>query len=126
MVSDMSSPSPDAVQDKLGRLRWLSSNLDRVRQRLPGPLEPILVIAAQFQQRLARDDFLTRLGQADHACRRADRVLFPGTARAEPPRSHPDRARVKPPQPAGPWRGHNLSEPGLRQLGIGVTALRLE
>src|SRR5215469_7250931 len=123
MVSDMSSPSPDALQDKLGRLGRLSTDLDRVPQRILGALEPILVIASQFEQRLARDDFLTRLSQADDACRRADRVLLSGAARAEPPRSHPDRACVQPPKPASPWRGHNLGEAGHRQLGIGVTAL---
>src|SRR5215469_16680641 len=99
MVSDMSSPSPDALQDKLGRLGRQSADLDRVRQRLFSPLEPILVIAAQFEQWLARTDFLTRLSQADVSGRRADRVLLPGAACSEPPRSHPDRACVQPPQP---------------------------
>src|SRR5260370_34815261 len=112
MVSDMSSPSPDALQHKLGRLWWLSANLDRVRQRLLGPLEPILVIAAQFEQRLARDDFLTRLRQADDACRRADRIFLPGAARAEPPRTHSNRALVHPPQPPRARRGHNRGGPG--------------
>ncbi len=86
----------DALDDGSGRSPARSAPISMPPSSASSaPVEPRGLVGPQLKQRLPVLDPLPRLGQADHAGARADRVFLAGPAGPEPPRRGADRERVE-------------------------------
>src|SRR5215813_5578233 len=104
----------DPVDDRGDLVGSLLTDLDGVPEGGQRRVEPGLLVGTHLQQRLLLLHPVPRLGQAQHARRRAHRVLLAGPARPEPPRGLADRAGVQPHEEASGGRGQR---PGVRGHG---------
>jgi hypothetical protein len=100
----------DPVNDQRAGARRLVTHLDGAGQGGVGAGQDGIAVGPQFQQRLAGFDPLPRLGVAQDASRRADRVFLAGAARAQAPGGHADGPGVQAAQPARRWGRHHFGD----------------